>query len=164
MRRRRWGRHAVALVCAGLTVSCYEGIDPPRGGEQNDDGGSSEGDGDGDGDGDEPAADESDPGRVTVHRLNNTEYDNTIRDLLGTARRPALDFTPDDYSYGFDNISEVLSTSPVQVELYHRALEIFHPRRHGDSHPQPTAQRDRTHGAAGRGNKYALTLAVHASG
>jgi hypothetical protein len=121
MRRRRWGRHAVALVCAGLTVACYEGIDPPRGGEQNDDGGSSEGDGDGDGDGDEPAADESDPGRVTVHRLNNTEYDNTIRDLLGTARRPALDFTPDDYSYGFDNISEVLSTSPVQVELYHRA-------------------------------------------
>jgi hypothetical protein len=64
---------------------------------------------------------DGEPGRVTVHRLNNTEYNNTVRDLLGTALRPADDFTPDDVSEGFDNISAVLSVSPVQVELYHRA-------------------------------------------
>ena len=64
---------------------------------------------------------EVDPGRVTVHRLNNTEYNNTVRDLLGTSLRPADDFPTDDQSYGFDNIADVLSVSPVQVELYHRA-------------------------------------------
>ena len=32
-----------------------------------------------------PAAD--DPGRVTMHRLNRFEYNNTVRDLLGTALR-----------------------------------------------------------------------------
>ncbi len=68
-----------------------------------------------------PQGPEIDPGTVTVHRLNNTEYDNTVRDLLGTSLRPAGDFPADDASYGFDNISAVLSVSPVQVELYHRA-------------------------------------------
>jgi hypothetical protein len=33
--------------------------------------------------------DAEDPGRVTVHRLNRTEYNNTVRDLLGTSQRPA---------------------------------------------------------------------------
>ena len=68
-----------------------------------------------------PDGPRGDPGRVTVHRLNNTEYNNTVRDLLGTALRPADDFPADDVSEGFDNISAVLSVSPVQVELYHRA-------------------------------------------
>src|SRR5579859_1175799 len=30
-----------------------------------------------------------DPGRVGIHRLNNVEYDNTARDLLGTSLQPA---------------------------------------------------------------------------
>jgi len=62
-----------------------------------------------------------DPGRVTVHRLNNSEYNNTVRDLLGTSLRPADNFPADDYSHGFDNIADALSMSPVQVELYRRA-------------------------------------------
>lgn len=62
----------------------------------------------------------SDPGTVTVHRLNNAEYNNTIRDLLGIDPRPAKDFPADDYSHGFDNISDALSMSPLQVELYRR--------------------------------------------
>ena len=65
----------------------------------------------------------SDPGRVTVHRLNRVEYDNTVRDLLGTTLQPAKDFPADDRGYGFDNISDVLSLSPLQVELYSRAAE-----------------------------------------
>src|SRR5437762_1112474 len=52
-----------------------------------------------------------DPGRVTAHRLNRTEYDNTVRDLLGVAGRPAADFPQDDSGYGFDNVADVLSVS-----------------------------------------------------
>lgn len=62
-----------------------------------------------------------DVGTVTVHRLNNTEYANTVRDLLGTSLEPTRAFPADDYSHGFDNISSVLSMSPVQVELYQGA-------------------------------------------
>ena len=62
-----------------------------------------------------------DPGRVTLRRLNRTEYDNTVRDLLGTTQRPARDFPADDTGYGFDNIADVLSIPPVQLELYERA-------------------------------------------
>jgi hypothetical protein len=69
------------------------------------------------------AAPVSDPGRVTIHRLNRVEYNNTVRDLLGTALQPAKDFPADDRGYGFDNISDVLSLSPLQVELYSRAAE-----------------------------------------
>ena len=51
-----------------------------------------------------------DPGRVTTRRLNRTEYNNTVRDLLGVDLRPADDFPHDDSGYGFDNIGDVLST------------------------------------------------------
>lgn len=70
-------------------------------------------------------ADGGDPGRVTMHRLNRVEYNNTVRDLLGTTQTPADDFPFDDYGYGFDNIADVLSLSPTQVELYQRAAEAL---------------------------------------
>jgi hypothetical protein len=66
---------------------------------------------------------EPDPGRVTLHRLNRAEYNNTVRDLLHTSQRPADDFPADDHGYGFDNNADVLSLSPFQVELYARAAE-----------------------------------------
>jgi hypothetical protein len=66
---------------------------------------------------------EGDPGRVTLHRLNRVEYNNTVRDLLGTEQQPADDFPNDDHSYGFDNIADVLTISPLQLELYERAAE-----------------------------------------
>lgn len=65
----------------------------------------------------------NDPGRVTMHRLNKAEYNNTVHDLLGTNLTPADDFPADDVSYGFDNISDVLTTSPLHVELYERSAE-----------------------------------------
>jgi len=37
-----------------------------------------------------------DPGRVTARRLNRTEYNNSVRDLLGVDSRPADDFPQDD--------------------------------------------------------------------
>lgn len=59
-----------------------------------------------------------DPGAVTIHRLNRAEYNNTIRDLVGVDFKPAEDFPSDDSGYGFDNIGDVLSLSPVLMEKY----------------------------------------------
>jgi hypothetical protein len=66
-----------------------------------------------------------DVGRVTVHRLNRVEYANTIRDLLGTTTPVWEDFPTDDRGYGFDNIADVLSLSPLHLELYQRAAETL---------------------------------------
>jgi mono/diheme cytochrome c family protein len=62
-------------------------------------------------------------GRVTVRRLNRAEYNNTIRDLLGVDFQPAADFPQDDVGYGFDNIGDVLSTTPLLFERYLAAAE-----------------------------------------
>jgi mono/diheme cytochrome c family protein len=59
-----------------------------------------------------------DPGRVTIHRLNRSEYNNTVRDLVGVDFQPADDFPADNSGYGFDNISDVLSLPPVLMEKY----------------------------------------------
>ena len=64
-----------------------------------------------------------DPGRVTARRLNRAEYNNTVRDLLGVTLAPADDFPQDDSGYGFDNIGDVLSLSPVLMEKYLTAAE-----------------------------------------
>ncbi|MDP9170649.1 MAG: DUF1592 domain-containing protein, partial [Acidobacteriota bacterium] len=63
------------------------------------------------------------PGRVTARRLNRSEYNNTIRDLLGVNFNPANDFPQDDSGYGFDNIAAVLSLSPQLMEKYLSAAE-----------------------------------------
>ncbi len=66
-----------------------------------------------------------DPGRVTMRRLNRTEYNNTIRDLVGVDFKPADDFPADDVGHGFDNIGDVLSISPVLMERYLAAAETI---------------------------------------
>ena len=65
----------------------------------------------------------SNPGRVTIRRLNRAEYDNTIRDLMGVDFHPADDFPLDEVGYGFDNIGDVLSLSPILMEKYLNAAE-----------------------------------------
>ena len=62
-------------------------------------------------------------GRVTLRRLNRVEYNNTIRDLVGVDFQPAADFPQDDVGYGFDNIGDVLSTTPLLFERYLAAAE-----------------------------------------
>jgi hypothetical protein len=64
-----------------------------------------------------------DPGFVAIHRLNRNEYNNTIRDLVGIDFKPAADFPADDTGYGFDNIADVLSMSPLLAEKYLSAAE-----------------------------------------
>jgi mono/diheme cytochrome c family protein len=64
-------------------------------------------------------------GRVTIRRLNRNEYNNTIRDLVGVDFKPAADFPADDVGYGFDNIGDVLTMSPLLVEKYLNAAEAI---------------------------------------
>ncbi|ADV63742.1 protein of unknown function DUF1588 [Isosphaera pallida ATCC 43644] len=59
-----------------------------------------------------------DPGRVTMRRLNKSEYINTIRDLMGVEFEAGVDFPSDDVGYGFDNIGDVLALPPLLMEKY----------------------------------------------
>ena len=68
-------------------------------------------------------AQQSHPAHVTARRLNRAEYNNTVRDLLAIDFQPAADFPADDSGYGFDNIGDVLSLSPVLMEKYLAAAE-----------------------------------------
>ncbi len=63
------------------------------------------------------------PGAVTLRRLNRVEYNHTVRDLVGIDFNPAEDFPSDDVGYGFDNIGDVLSISPLLMEKYLDAAE-----------------------------------------
>ena len=59
-----------------------------------------------------------DPGDVTIRRLNRMEFNNTIRDLCFLDENFSADFPADDTGYGFDNIGDVLSFSPVHLERF----------------------------------------------
>lgn len=65
------------------------------------------------------------PGRVTIRRLNRTEYQNTVRDLTGVEFETDGNFPTDDVGYGFDNIADVLSLSPILMEKYLKAAETI---------------------------------------
>lgn len=65
------------------------------------------------------------PGRVTIRRLNRTEYKNTIKDLTGVDYQTDGNFPVDDVGYGFDNIADVLSLSPILMEKYLQAAETI---------------------------------------
>jgi len=66
-----------------------------------------------------------DPGRVTIRRLNRVEYRNTIRDLMGVDYDTSVEFPPDDTGYGFDDIGDVLTLSPMLMEKYIAAAETI---------------------------------------
>jgi hypothetical protein len=68
---------------------------------------------------DRQAAAHPHPGSVpSVHRLNRAEYANAIRDLLAVPIDATLFLPPDDSGFGFDNIADVLSVSPMLTERY----------------------------------------------
>ena len=68
---------------------------------------------------DAAAAAELNPGRrPAVHRLNRAEYANAIRDLLALEIDGRSLLPADDSGYGFDNIADVLSVSPMLTERY----------------------------------------------
>jgi mono/diheme cytochrome c family protein len=68
---------------------------------------------------DRAAAAKPNPGRTaTFHRLNRTEYQNAVRDLLAVEIDAASLLPGDDAAFGFDNIGELLSVSPDLLDAY----------------------------------------------
>ncbi|HJT78216.1 MAG TPA: DUF1592 domain-containing protein, partial [Gemmataceae bacterium] len=82
-----------------------------------------------------------DPGHVTIRRLNRVEYRNTVHDLTGIDFDPAEDFPADDVGYGFDNIGDVLSLSPILLERYLAAAEAVVQRAVLTAPPPPPTRR-----------------------
>ena len=73
---------------------------------------------------DQAAAIRPDPGRTeSLHRLNRTEYRNTVRDLLGLDVDVSALLPSDDASYGFDNMAGVQRMSPTLLERYLSAAQ-----------------------------------------
>ncbi len=71
------------------------------------------------------AAGAPDTGTVVLHRLNHAEYDNTVRDLLGTSSKPAEAFPPDGASAGFDNNASALTLSTTSLRQIESAAEAL---------------------------------------
>ncbi len=58
-------------------------------------------------------------GRVTLRRLNRTEYHYTVKDLFGVTFNPSKDFPVDGAGgEGFDNTADALFSSPALLEKY----------------------------------------------
>ena len=58
-------------------------------------------------------------GHVMSRRLTRSEYNNTIRDLVGLDLRPADDFPADGAGgEGFDTVGDALFTNPILMEKY----------------------------------------------
>lgn len=67
---------------------------------------------------DAQAANNPQPGAPLLRRLNRTEYQNAIRDLLDLPIDASELMPADDSSGGFDNVANVLSISPALLEAY----------------------------------------------
>jgi hypothetical protein len=63
----------------------------------------------------------ADSGNRMLRRLNRTEYNNTVRDLLGTSLHPADQLPDDETVEGFDTVGEGLSLSLQHLEALEQA-------------------------------------------
>ena len=86
---------------------------------------------------DQAAALHPNPGRPALHRLNRTEYANSIRDLLAVDVDVAALLPTDDMSHGFDNMADVLTVSPALMEGYIRAAGKISREAVGDTTALP---------------------------
>jgi len=60
---------------------------------------------------------------LTVRRLTHSQYDHTVRDLLGDRSQPANNFPKEDFVNGFKNQVESQGVSPLQAEAYGLSAE-----------------------------------------
>ena len=66
----------------------------------------------------EPRKPDPIPGRPAAYRLNRFQYANAVRDLIALEIDAASLLPADDSGYGFDNIGDVLTVSPLLLEKY----------------------------------------------
>ncbi len=111
------------------------------------------------------------PGRPALHRLNRTEYQNAIRDLLALEIDSTELLPADDIGYGFDNIGDVLNVSPLLLERYLSAASRISRIAIGDTSlpvsyttyevPHGLAQLDRVNTDMPFGSRGGATIAHH---
>ncbi|MBX7115260.1 MAG: DUF1592 domain-containing protein [Myxococcaceae bacterium] len=64
-------------------------------------------------------------GRTALHRLSNSEYDNSVEALLNDMSGPSQAFPPDVTASGFDHITDVQSVSPLHGVRYEEAAQTL---------------------------------------
>ncbi len=80
------------------------------------------------------------PGDVALHRLNRKEYANAVYDLLDLKLDPSELLPADAQSDGFDNIADVLQTSPAFFNQYVAAARSIAVQAVGKPDPRPGSQ------------------------
>ncbi len=88
---------------------------------------------------DRAAETDPNPGRPAPYRLTRTQYANSIRDLLTLEIDGPSLLPPDDLAYGFDNIADTLSFSPLLLERYLSAARKISRLAVGDPTMDPAA-------------------------
>jgi cytochrome c5 len=89
---------------------------------------------------DRAAISRPEPGRAGMHRLNRTEYQNAVRDLLALKIDVSSLLPADDESNGFDNMADVLRVSPSLLEQYLSASRTVSSLAVGDRGLGPVSQ------------------------
>lgn len=71
-----------------------------------------------------------------LHRLTNSQYNNTVRDLLGEESNPADQFPPEDFVNGFKGQYQTQDIGPLRADAYSAAAEKLarNAFRGGDTH------------------------------
>lgn len=75
----------------------------------------------------------ADVGHKGIHRLNNLEYDNTVRDLLGVTATARTSFIPDEKALGFDNIASAFGMTSAQYEQYFNSAQALSDKAFADA-------------------------------
>lgn len=64
-------------------------------------------------------------GRAVVRRMNRTEYEHTLRDLLALPLLRVKELLPEDgQEFGFDKVAGALDISPVQMTKYLQTADV----------------------------------------
>jgi hypothetical protein len=116
---------------------------------------------------DRAAAERPNPGRPAIHRLNRAEYSDAIRDILALDINAGTMLPVDDSGYGFDNIADVLSVSPLLLERYMSAARKVARLAVGDLSVKPAADEytpDRTPGSRQRNERLSDDLPFDSAG
>jgi hypothetical protein len=65
------------------------------------------------------------PGPSPLRRMTRFEYDNTVKELLGTPLQPAKEFAPEEEALGFNNNAYALNVTLLHVEQWMTASETL---------------------------------------
>ena len=123
---------AVALVALGACNGRSSLLTVGPGGAPG--GGSSGGAGGGSGIPAPTGPDPLDAGRIDIHRLNNFEYDNTMKDLLGVDGMAQATFQPDEQGE-FDNEADAFTVNDARYEAYFNNADAIGEEVFADTSP-----------------------------